>query len=86
MDITGARWGLPGAEAVLLLRAVISNGDFDAYWAWHLAQELQRTHLTRYQESGPQQPDQAHSRRAAPVSFTVRVPFCTVDRNSCISA
>ena len=49
MDITGARWGLPGAEAVLLLRAVISNGDFDTYWAWHLAQELQRTHLTRYQ-------------------------------------
>ena len=27
MDITDARWGLPGAEAVLLLRAVISNGD-----------------------------------------------------------
>ena len=50
MDITGARWGLPGAEAVLLLRAVISNGDFDTYWAWHLAQELQRTHLTRYQD------------------------------------
>ena len=50
MDITGARWGLPGAEAVLLLRAVISNGDFDTYWAWHLTQELQRTHLTRYQD------------------------------------
>ena len=50
MDITGARWGLPGAEAVLLLRAVISNGDFDTYRAWHLAQELQRTHLTRYQD------------------------------------
>ena len=30
--ITGARWSLPGAEAVLLLRAVIINGDFDAYW------------------------------------------------------
>ena len=50
MDITGARWGLPGAEAVLLLRAVISNGDFDTYWAWHLTQELQRNHLTRYQD------------------------------------
>ncbi|MGI9003408.1 MAG: ISKra4 family transposase, partial [Pseudonocardia sp.] len=32
MDITGARWGLPGAEAVLKLRALHSNGDFDAYW------------------------------------------------------
>jgi hypothetical protein len=27
MDITGARWGL--AEAVLKLRTVISNGDFE---------------------------------------------------------
>jgi hypothetical protein len=32
LDITGARWGLQGAEAVLTLRAVISNGDFDEYW------------------------------------------------------
>jgi hypothetical protein len=32
LDITGARWGLDGAEAVLTLRAVISNGDFDDYW------------------------------------------------------
>jgi len=30
MAITGARWSLPGAEAVLLLRAVIMNGDFEA--------------------------------------------------------
>jgi hypothetical protein len=30
LDITGARWGLQGAEAVLTLRAVISNGDFGA--------------------------------------------------------
>jgi hypothetical protein len=28
MDITGARWSLPSAEAVLLLRAVITNGDY----------------------------------------------------------
>jgi hypothetical protein len=31
MDITGARWGLHGAEAILKLRALVSNGDFDAY-------------------------------------------------------
>jgi hypothetical protein len=31
MDITGARWSLVGAEAILQLRALISNGDFDAY-------------------------------------------------------
>jgi hypothetical protein len=40
--ITGARWGLAGAEAVLTLRAVISNGDFDDYWRYHLAREHQR--------------------------------------------
>jgi len=38
LDITGARWGLPGAEAILKLRAVRSNGDLDAYWDYHLAQ------------------------------------------------
>ena len=42
LDITGARWGLDGAEAILTLRAVISNGDFDDYWCYHLAQEHQR--------------------------------------------
>jgi hypothetical protein len=49
LAITGARWSLPGAEAVLLLRAVITNGDFDAYWKYHLQQEHQRTHTSRYQ-------------------------------------
>lgn len=48
MDITGARWGLPGAEAVLKLRALSSNGDFDTYWTFHLAQEQQRIHNNRY--------------------------------------
>ncbi len=41
MDITGACWGLPGAEAILKLRAIITNGDFDEYWVYHLAQEHQ---------------------------------------------
>ena len=48
MDITGARWSLDGAEAVLKLRAVLSNGDFDQYWTWHLAQEQQRIHNGRF--------------------------------------
>ncbi|MGI5185977.1 ISKra4 family transposase [Dactylosporangium sp. CA-152071] len=48
MDITGARWGLPGAEAILKLRALISNGDFDTYWAYHLEQEHHRVHTSRY--------------------------------------
>ena len=32
MDITGARWGLEGAEAILKLRALIATGDFEDYW------------------------------------------------------
>ncbi|MFB7601174.1 ISKra4 family transposase [Streptomyces sp. NPDC056160] len=48
LDITGARWGLSGAEAVLKLRAVRANGDFDAYWTWHQQQEFTRNHQARY--------------------------------------
>jgi len=48
MDITGARWGLAGAEAILKLRALTANGDFDAYWRFHLDQERHRVHNTRY--------------------------------------
>ncbi len=40
MDITGARWSVQGAEAVLKLRAVRANGDFDRYWTWHLTPPL----------------------------------------------
>ena len=48
MDITGARWGLEGAEAILKLRAIRSNGDFDDYWRYHLTQERQRNHQSHY--------------------------------------
>jgi len=48
MDLTGVRWGLHGAEAILKLRALRSNGDFDTYWTWHLAQEQRRVHRSRY--------------------------------------
>ena len=51
MDITGARWGLGGAEAILKLRALISNGDFDDYWNYHLRQEHQRIHQARYRDN-----------------------------------
>ncbi|MGH3889668.1 MAG: ISKra4 family transposase [Pseudonocardiaceae bacterium] len=51
MDITGARWGLAGAEAILTLRALVSNGDFDAYWRYHLNQEHHRVHQTRYRDN-----------------------------------
>jgi hypothetical protein len=47
LDITGARWGRVGAEAVLTLRAVISNGDFEEYWRFHLDHEHQRLYAAR---------------------------------------
>ena len=49
MGITGARWGLPGAQAILWLRAIHASGDLDTYWDWHISQEHQRNHLSRYQ-------------------------------------
>ena len=32
MGITGARWGLEGAQAILWLRAINASGDTSAYW------------------------------------------------------
>jgi hypothetical protein len=49
MGITGARWGLDGAQAMLWLRAINASGDTSAYWDWHIRQERQRNHLSRYQ-------------------------------------
>jgi hypothetical protein len=48
MDRGGARWTLAGAEAVLRLRALRVNGDFDAYWQLHVREELRRNHAEQY--------------------------------------
>jgi hypothetical protein len=48
MAVTGARWSLNGAEAVLRLRALRSSQDFDEYWAFHEAREYERTHQVLY--------------------------------------
>ena len=48
MELTGARWSLAGAEAVLRLRALRSSGHFDDYWRFHEAQEHQRNHAALY--------------------------------------
>lgn len=48
MDITGARWGLAGAESVLCLRSVRSSGDWEEYWTFHEHEELQRNHAEKY--------------------------------------
>jgi hypothetical protein len=51
MDITGARWSLAGAEAVLKLRALIATGDFEDYWRFHLRRERERIHHAQYRET-----------------------------------
>lgn len=48
MELTGARWRLKGAEAVLKLRALRASGDFDEYWIFHEARERERNHASRY--------------------------------------
>ena len=48
MELTGARWRLVGAEAVLKLRALRASGDFDAYWDFHEAREYERNHAQLY--------------------------------------
>jgi hypothetical protein len=42
MDITGARWGLERAEAILKLRSLKISGDLPAYLAFHFEQEHKR--------------------------------------------
>jgi hypothetical protein len=39
MDITGARWSLKGAEAILRLRSLQVSGDWADYWRFHLQRE-----------------------------------------------
>jgi len=44
MDITGARWGLDRAEAILRLRSLKVSGDLDAYLSFHFEQERSRNY------------------------------------------
>lgn len=53
MDITGARWSLKGAEAVLRLRSICVSGDWAEYWQFHMKQEHQRNHRRWYQNGIP---------------------------------
>ncbi|MFN0119341.1 MAG: ISKra4 family transposase [Blastocatellia bacterium] len=66
MDLTGARWRLAGAEAVLRLRSLRTSEDFEEYWEYHLEQEYKRTHAAQYAAGEvplPAPPAPAKSRR-----------------------
>ena len=53
MDITGARWTMRGAEAVLPLGSLYISGDWDEYWQFHLQQEHKPNHLALYSSGIP---------------------------------
>ena len=71
MELTGARWRLAGAEAVLKLRALRASGDFDAYWDFHEAREYERNHARQYADGTPppfsEPPEPPSPRRLRPV-------------------
>lgn len=41
-DRSGSRWSSEGVQAVLNLRAVTKNGDWDEYWTYYMASEHER--------------------------------------------
>jgi hypothetical protein len=53
MDITGARWSLKGAEAVLRLCSLCVSGDWAKYWQFHLKKECERNHQDLYKGGIP---------------------------------
>jgi hypothetical protein len=44
LGISGARWGVDGAEAILKLRALHSNDHWDDYWRFHRQREAIRNY------------------------------------------
>ena len=64
MERTGARWSLDGAEAVLRLRALWTNGDFEPYWTFHLHREYERNYASRLGPASPS--DHTQRPRRAP--------------------
>jgi hypothetical protein len=74
LDRSGARWSLDGGEAVLKLRALYLNGDFDDYWEFHLMQEHQRNHASHYADPETVAPtsQSSASRRQPPYLYLVK--------------
>jgi hypothetical protein len=48
MEITGARWSLSFAVALLKLRSIKISGDFDDYWKFYENQEFYRNYQVLY--------------------------------------
>lgn len=50
MDITGARWGLERAEAILKLRSIKHSDDLPDYWEFYKTQSHARVHQSQYRD------------------------------------
>ncbi|CDN13671.1 hypothetical protein RintRC_4386 [Richelia intracellularis] len=53
MNITGARWTMSGAEAILPLGYLYISGYWDEYWQFHLQQEHKPNQLALYSSGIP---------------------------------
>ena len=60
MDVTGARWSLKGAEAVLRLRSIHASHDWEEFWTFHERSDYERNHRLQY--ARPQRLEQASLR------------------------
>jgi hypothetical protein len=53
MEGSGMRWSMAGAQAMLKLRSVYLNGDWQRYWAFHRQQQQSRLYGSRSQIAEP---------------------------------
>ena len=44
MERSGMRWTIPGAEAMVRLRATYVSDDFEEYWQFHVKHDQERIH------------------------------------------
>ena len=42
MELSGMRWSIPGGEAMLRVRSLVLNDEFDAFWDFHIDLEQAR--------------------------------------------
>ena len=57
MELSGARWSIDGAEAMLRVRSIVKSQDWDDYWACYMMQfrdntffEIEEHFLNRREE------------------------------------
>ena len=51
MEITGARWSLEGADALLKLRSLKVSGDFISYWKFYEQRQYEDNYKKIYQDA-----------------------------------